>query len=132
MQLNSVLIIDDDEELRRQMGAGFEAAGYEVRTADDGRAGLSAFMAEPTDLVVTDIYMPNREGVETILSLREISDTVKIIAISGGFRTDPDTILSVARGVGANASLAKPFRRAILIEMAADLLTQPPPASAAA
>jgi DNA-binding response OmpR family regulator len=131
MQLNSVLIIEDDEELRRQIAAGFEAAGYEVRTAEDGLIGLNAFKAAPTDLVVTDIYMPNREGVETIIALREVSASVKIIAVSGGFRVAPNTILNVARGVGADATLAKPFRRALLIELAADLLNLQPASAAA-
>jgi DNA-binding response OmpR family regulator len=118
----SVLLIDDDIELLRHMAAGFSSAGYEVKTAGDGQQGLALFLRAPTDLVVTDIIMPNREGIETIMALRKASASVKILAISGGFRVGPADFLEVARHVGADGSLAKPFRPSALMQLANEVL----------
>jgi DNA-binding response OmpR family regulator len=126
-----VLLIDDDIELLRQMSAAFSLAGYQVRPAPDGKVGLARFTAEPPDLVVTDIIMPTREGVETIVALRRASQDVKIIAISGGYRVGPDEFLTLARHVGADAVLPKPFRLAKLVMLADGLLRDPVAASAA-
>jgi DNA-binding response OmpR family regulator len=104
------------------MVTAFHSAGYKVRAAPDGQAGLAQFMAEPSDLVVTDIIMPNREGIETIVELRKASPSVKVIAISGGYRAGPDDFLQLARHVGADGALAKPFRLAKLLAMASELL----------
>lgn len=104
------------------MATAFHSAGYKVRAAPDGQAGLAHFMAEPSELVVTDIIMPNREGIETIVELRKASPTVKVIAISGGYRVGPDDFLQLARHVGADGALAKPFRLSKLLALAAQLL----------
>ena len=117
-----IILIDDDIELLRQMVTAFHSAGYKVRAAPDGQVGLAHFMAEPSDLVVTDIIMPNREGIETIVELRKASPSVKVIAISGGYRAGPEDFLQLARHVGADGALAKPFRLAKLLAMAAQLL----------
>src|SRR6185369_2626016 len=95
-----VLLIDDDIELLRLMAARFHAAGAEVEVAIDGQAGLARFMARPAALVVTDIIMPNREGIETIVALRKAQASTKIIAISGGYRVGPEDFLTLARHVG--------------------------------
>jgi DNA-binding response OmpR family regulator len=118
----NVILIDDDIELLRQMATAFHSAGHHVRAAPDGQAGLTHFMAKASDLVVTDIIMPNREGIETIVELKKASPSVKVIAISGGYRVGPDDFLQLARHVGADAALAKPFRLAELLRLAAQLL----------
>ena len=118
----SVLLIDDDVELLRQMAAAFAGAGYEVSTASDGQAGLARFLQAPTHLVVTDIIMPNREGIETILAIRKASPSVKIVAISGGYRVGPADFLELACHVGADGSLAKPFRPSALTTLADSVL----------
>ena len=117
-----VLLIDDDIELLRQMATAFLSAGYEVLAAPDGQAGLARFTANPTDLVVTDIIMPNREGVETIMALKKAKPSVKVIAISGGYRVGPADFLQLARHVGADEVLAKPFGPAELLNLAAGLV----------
>lgn len=127
----SVLLIEDDGELLRQMALAFRGAGYDVQTAADGQAGLSRFRQTPTDLVVTDIIMPNREGIETILALRKASPSVKILAISGGYRVGPADFLELARHVGADGSLAKPFRPSALTSLADDVLGRRPAAISA-
>lgn len=127
----SILLIDDDLELLRQMAAAFTAAGYQVQAAPDGEVGLARFRGAPTDLVVTDIIMPNREGIETIVALKRASPTVKVVAISGGYRVAPADFLHLAQHVGADGGLAKPFRLARLIELCARLLRPPTEATAA-
>lgn len=131
MARKRVLLIDDDIELLRQMSVAFSVAGYAVRPAPDGQVGLARFAAETPDLVVTDIIMPTREGVETIVALRKASQDVKIIAVSGGYRVGPDEFLTLARHVGADATLAKPFRLSRLVALADSLLRDPVAASAA-
>jgi CheY-like chemotaxis protein len=113
-----VLLIDDDAQLLRQMSVAFIGAGFIVQTAADGQAALARFLRAPTDLVVTDIIMPNREGIETIVALKKANPLVKIVAISGGFRVGPADFLELARHVGADAVLAKPFRLSDLISLA--------------
>jgi DNA-binding response OmpR family regulator len=127
----SILLIDDDLELLRQMAAAFASAGYQVQAAPDGEAGLARFLEAPTDLVVTDIVMPNREGIETIVALKKANPTVKVVAISGGYRVAPADFLHLAQHVGADGGLAKPFRLANLIELSARLLRRPAEAAAA-
>lgn len=114
-----VLLIDDDIELLRQMTAAFSAAGHDVQAAPDGEAGLAKFTQRPADIVVTDIIMPNREGIETIIALKKACPAVKVVAISGGYRVGPDDFLKLARHVGADAVLAKPFRFSKLLDVAA-------------
>lgn len=129
--MRSILLIDDDLELLRQMATAFRLAGYAVHAAPDGQAGLARFMAAPSDLVVTDIIMPNREGIETIVALKKACPSVKVVAISGGYRVGPDAFLELARHVGADRALGKPFRLAELLDVVAKLLPAYAPAGAA-
>jgi DNA-binding response OmpR family regulator len=125
MVQHQVLIIDDDLELLRQMIAAFRSRGFEPLAAVDGQAGLAQFIRTPTDLVVTDIIMPNREGIETIVALKKASPSVKVIAISGGYRVGPADFLHLAGHVGADAVLAKPFKLSALLDAAEALLAAP-------
>ncbi len=118
MRRASVLLIDDDVEMLRQLSAAFSAAGYEVDLAADGKIGMARFIASPADLVVTDIIMPEREGIETIVALKKANASVKIIAISGGYRVSPADFLELASHVGADAVLGKPFRLSDLVALA--------------
>lgn len=80
----SVLVIDDEDLVRDMLRRALESAGIEVVVAADGREGLKAYLANPTDVVVTDILMPEKEGIETIIELKREHPNVKIVAISGG------------------------------------------------
>jgi CheY-like chemotaxis protein len=124
--MRSILLIDDDLEFLRQMATTFRGAGYTVRAAADGQAGLARFIAEPVDVVVTDIIMPNREGIETIVALKKADPAVKVVAISGGYRIGPQAFLDLARHVGADGALGKPFRLGELLDLVAKLLPSPP------
>ncbi len=117
-----VLIIDDDIELLRQMVMAFRSRAFDVFAAPDGQAGLTQFAKTPTDLVVTDIIMPNREGIETIVALKKKGPSVKVIAISGGYRVGPKDFLNLAGHVGADAVLPKPFKLSDLLDKAEALL----------
>lgn len=104
-----ILLIDDDTTLRRALRIALEKSGHEVTEAADGREGLAAFALQRADLVVTDIIMPEMEGVETIRGLRKASLGVPIIAISGGGRGSAEDYLYYAKIFGANKVFEKPF-----------------------
>ncbi len=111
-----VLLIEDDVALRAALAAYLEAAGHRVSVAGDGDAGLAAVEQEPPDLVVTDLIMPGREGIETLLALRRSHPGLPVIVMSGGGRLDAQAHLGLAERLGAVATLTKPFRPALLLE----------------
>ena len=104
-----ILVIDDDELVRSTIKAALEHAKHEVEVAGDGHQGIARYQGGTFDLVVTDIIMPEKEGIETIIELRQHNPAIKIIAISGGGRTSNEIFLDVAKKFGAVAVLAKPF-----------------------
>jgi CheY-like chemotaxis protein len=120
-QGSSVLIIEDDEALRRVLRLGLEQAGYTVREAKNGRQGVNSFRKAPTDLVITDIYMPDRDGLDVIESLLRTCPTLKIIAISGASGTMD--YLNAAKAAGAACVLRKPFIISTVLTAIAKLLS---------
>lgn len=117
MQSKAILVVDDDAEILRQIGAALTTAGYDVHTAADGALALRRFHAVAPDLVLIDIIMPNREGLETIMAMRKAQPGVKIVAMSGGGRIGPNEFLNLARHLGADAVIAKPFRLAAVVAL---------------
>ena len=117
-----ILLIEDDCSLRRALCLSLEKIGYTVFEANDGREGLKAYTAQPVDLVITDMIMPEMEGVETIRALRKLNPTLKIIAITGGGRGTADGYLHLAAQFGAAKVFTKPFELAELCAAAAQLL----------
>ena len=99
-----------------------ERDGQEVVEAPDGIEGVRLYREKRPQLVITDIVMPKKEGLETILDLRTEDPQVKIIAISGGGRIGPESYLDIAEGFGANHILAKPFKNEELLEAIHGLL----------
>jgi CheY-like chemotaxis protein len=120
-----ILIIDDEDQPRRMLQQVLIRVGYEVVEARDGNEGLQLFRASPTDLIITDILMPEKEGLETIIDLRREFPAVKIIAISGGGRTGNLNFLEVAKRLGAQRTLQKPFELQEMIAAVRELLQQP-------
>jgi DNA-binding response OmpR family regulator len=118
----AVLVVDDDAELLRTLARRFHLAGAHVTIARDGEEALARFHQSTPSLVVTDILMPNREGVETIITMKESSPDVKILAISGGGLLGAASVLDLARRLGADAVLAKPFRSEEVLESARRLI----------
>jgi len=120
--MRNILIIDDDEQMRNLLCRAMEYAGFEVEAAADGRKGLRLFEENVYDLVITDLIMPEQEGMETITFLRKNHPGVKIIAISGGGRIGPETYLPAALELGADRAFAKPFPIDDLINAVKELL----------
>jgi len=102
-----ILVIDDDPELRATLHDALLLAGHTVLLAEDGREGLHIQARSPADLVITDIYMPDKEGLEVIRTLRSHRPRVPVIAISG--RPDLMSALFLAKRLGAVKTLEKPF-----------------------
>jgi len=117
-----ILIIDDDPQILGMLRQTLEREGYEVIDASDGKEGLKLYQENPTDLIITDLIMPEKEGIETIMELRRDFPDVKIIAITGGGRIDPKQYLSMAKSFGAQYTFTKPVARAELLKAVRKLL----------
>ena len=114
--MSKILVIDDDPQVRKAIGRILDRNGHTVVMAKDGRYGLELFESEQPDLVITDIIMPEREGIETIRAIQNIRPGAKIIAISGGGRTGNVDVLMMAAKLGAHEVIAKPFDPATLTD----------------
>jgi CheY-like chemotaxis protein len=117
-----ILVIDDEKEMRDLLRWMLEREGYQVVTASDGKEGLHLYRENPADLIITDLIMPEMEGIETILALKQDFPGVKIIAMSGGGHVGPDPYLKIAEGVGAIRVFAKPFLREEILNAVQELL----------
>ncbi len=120
-----LLLIDDDDTTRDVLRKMLERAGHVVTEARHGREGLRLYQATPVDLVITDIWMPEQEGLETITALRQLNPAVKILAISGGSRLTSLDSLPIAKELGAQGILPKPIRQQTLVETVQALLALP-------
>ena len=119
-----LLLIDDDSILREVLAMALVQAGHTVVQAADGRHGANFFRAAPADLVITDLVMPDREGLETIAELHREWPTLPIIAMSGG-ATRSALYLAMANRLGARRTLAKPFAPRVLLRAIDELLPTP-------
>jgi DNA-binding NtrC family response regulator len=120
--MNSILIIEDDEFVQSMLKQTLERAGYEVATASNGRIGLQLFKGKPFDVVITDLIMPEMEGIETISSLCKNNPDVNVIAISGGGRNNPEDYLVLAEKMGAKKTFSKPIDRTKLVAAVKELI----------
>jgi CheY-like chemotaxis protein len=111
-----ILVIDDEELARFTMREILESAGHAVEEAKNGAQGISLQRSQPFDVVITDIIMPEKEGVQTIIELRQDFPTLPIIAISGGGRTRNLDFLRIAEQYGARKILPKPFSEEDLLD----------------
>jgi DNA-binding NtrC family response regulator len=103
-----ILVIDDYADVRRLIRMTLEDAELDVFEAENGRVGLEINEAEEIDLIITDLLMPEKEGIETIRELRQKDLDIPVIAISGGGSMAPERLLKYAMDLGANAGLTKP------------------------
>lgn len=103
----TILIIEDEEPIRMLLRTALETAGHQVREASNGRVGLALYRQSPVDLVITDILMPDMNGLDMILELTREFLNAKVIAISGG--NEESNVLDVAKLLGARQTLHKPF-----------------------
>jgi len=124
--MKRILVIDDDEALRGAVRAALESAGYDVLEAADGEAGLQRYRERGADLVLVDIFMPGRDGLEVIVELRTTAPQTKILAMSGGGGTGNVGMLHAALALGASGALSKPFEPGELLTSVRELLGEPP------
>ena len=114
--MTQILVIEDDDLVRNMISNTLRKAGFEVALAANGKEGLEQAEALRPELVVTDILMPDKEGIETILELKAIDKHIKIIAMSGGGSAKNMTFLDMAQKVGAHKVMTKPFKSSELLE----------------
>ncbi len=119
-----ILVIDDEKEIPRALRKILEGEGHAVEEATDGKTALRRFAGRPTDLVITDIYMPEMDGIELILRLREAFPESRIIAMSGGGFLSKDRVLGAASMLGADGVLEKPFSGEDALEVVARVLDE--------
>jgi len=111
-----ILIVDDEPGILLLLERMLHKAGHETTLANNGKEAVRRLEEAPFDVVLTDLIMPESEGIETIATVRKRWPGVKIIAMSGGGRQSPGPYLALAANLGADATLAKPFDRAGLVD----------------
>jgi CheY-like chemotaxis protein len=104
-----VLIVEDDKELREMLKVSLLRRNFTVLEAENGKDAIAHFKPLITDLVVTDLIMPEEDGLKVVIKLRELKPSIKIIAISGGGKVGPGSYLNLAKALGADAIYSKPF-----------------------
>lgn len=119
-----ILIIDDNAQYRSMLSEMLDVDGYHVLTAENGNLALKSLEEARVDLVITDILMPEKGGVETIIELRQKFPNLPVIAMSGGGRTGNMDFLEIARNVGVQATLTKPIELDTLLDTVSQALSQ--------
>ena len=119
-----ILVIEDDVAVRTVIRKMLVKDGHEVIEAPDGKVGINLFREDPADLIITDILMPEKEGIVTIMELRRDFPDVNILAISGGGTIASGDYLSLAKKIGATRTLPKPFKGKELIGVVQELLSK--------
>jgi DNA-binding response OmpR family regulator len=117
-----ILIVEDDKDLREMLKISLIRRKYSVIEADNGKEAIIHFKPTITDLVVTDLLMPEEDGLKVIMKLRELKPSLKIIAISGGGKAGPGSYLNLAKALGADAIFSKPFSTRDLIAKIEELV----------
>ena len=119
-----ILVIDDDELVLDMLYESLTLEGYDVLKASNGQQGLKLYREEPVDLIITDLIMPEKEGIETIIELRQDFPDVKIIAISGGGRIGKKDYLHMAKIFGVQRTFKKPVAREQLLDAIRELINE--------
>jgi CheY-like chemotaxis protein len=120
-----ILVIDDEPQIRSMLKLMLERDGYEVAEAPDGIEGIRIYRQNPADLIITDLIMPNKDGIGVIIDLKKEFPNVKIIAMSGGGLNKPEGYLKGAKKLGAACTLTKPIDRGEMLRAIKDVLKSP-------
>jgi DNA-binding NtrC family response regulator len=123
--MGRIMIVEDDKAVRELLREILKRAGHEVIAAGNGKEAIALYQENPADLVITNILMPEKEGLETIQEMRSDDPDIKIIAISGGGQIGPADYLEIARRFGAMRTFSKPFDRKELLAAVDELLRGP-------
>ncbi|HSL86341.1 MAG TPA: response regulator [Bacteroidales bacterium] len=118
----TILLVEDELELKEMLKVALARRNFTVIEAENGREAIARFRPGITDLVITDLIMPEEDGLKVIIELREVKPSVRIIAISGGGKAGPGNYLSLAKALGADAVFSKPFSITELLSKAEELL----------
>jgi YesN/AraC family two-component response regulator len=121
--MSRILIIDDEASIRKMLKKLLETEGYDILEANNGNQGIKLFIEHRPDLVITDLVMPEKEGIELIREIKKINPNAQIIAISGGGITYPKLYLDLAGKFGAARTFSKPVDNAILISTIKEILS---------
>ena len=114
--MHKILVVDDDPGIRDMLRDMLEREHYQVLVAANGAEAIEVYATEPASVVITDIIMPEKEGIETIMELTRINPLAKIIAISGGGRFMAESYLEIAREIKAAYTFSKPFKRTEILD----------------
>jgi CheY-like chemotaxis protein len=123
--MSRILVIDDNSSVREAVCELLQQVGYETIAVDNGRFAAQIHRSDPVDLIITDLFMPDRDGFEIIEQFRREFPAVKIIAVSGGGSHGLVDLLAVAKNMGAQRVLVKPFSREELLRAVQELLPAP-------
>jgi CheY-like chemotaxis protein len=118
----NIVLIDDDPMVQKAFSRYLSSSGYKVELADNGKQGLHMIEAEPPDLVITDILMPEMDGLEVLMAVRKLEFSIPVIAISGGMRALPINFLRDAKELGARYVFEKPVPLQNLLEAVKELI----------
>jgi DNA-binding response OmpR family regulator len=110
MAQQRILVVEDDPSIRRTLQIALSQAGYQVIEARDGQEAMRLWRDQGADLVITDLHMPDKNGLEVIMELRALSPSTPIVAMSDGGRSKQSGLLGDAKLLGAVRTVAKPFR----------------------
>lgn len=122
--MRRILVVDDDDQMKEMIQESLNIEGYKTSGASNGKEAMALLVKESFDMVITDIVMPEQEGIETIMQIRKGFPHIKIITISGGGRTGPVNYLRMAKEFGASRTFIKPFERKDLIDAVRELLSE--------
>ena len=120
--MKKILVIDDEAFICKMLKKLLEKNHYTVMDASDGKKGIQIFQERHPDLIITDLIMPGKEGLETIREIKKLNPDIKIIAMSGGGVVDPELYLQLAEKMGANKSFSKPIDNEVLLLTVKNLL----------
>lgn len=116
----NILVVDDEEQMRTMLGEMLKREGYNVMSVPNGTLALEVHRKNPADLIIIDMIMPEKEGIDTIIELKKDFPEVNIFAMSGGGRNEPKQYLHMAKRLGADRTFTKPFTRSELLEAIKD------------
>lgn len=122
----NILIVDDDPTILAIGAELLRSTDHAALLARDGEEAIKTMSAVPIDLVVLDMFMPNMDGLETIMQMRRLFPAIRIVAITSGGSMGPKDMLQIARTLGADATLQKPLRAATFVETISEVLNSPP------